>query len=383
DDLERCQRLAQNLGVSLVVRGQKDEPEEQEEGQEQEQEQEQEKQQQKKGGRKGRQSKGGGAGGKSGNWKFTMIFDESGRLALGQPGSGFKPLVVDFSGGKTGYRSKHQQGKEQVVKAAALPKRRAAATTPCADANESLRATSLSSDGNKDSNDDAVAPLPVLWDLTAGLGTDAFILAQAGWRVEMFERSPVVAALVLDALDRARVGDDETARMAASRMTLTVADSTEALAAGVAAESGRQEDPASAARPDVVYLDPMFPQQTKGKKRTKSALAKKGMQMLQALLEEEGTGDESGRMGLDDVRHHAGSESGAGDTDRPSTGGEAERPGGHLEEERRLFDVAMSLAKRKVVVKRPVHGAPIVRHVQPSHAVVSKNGRFDVYVVPP
>lgn len=38
--------------------------------------------------------------------------------------------------------------------------------------------------------------LPLLWDLTAGLGTDSFMLASAGWRVKMFERSPVVAALV-------------------------------------------------------------------------------------------------------------------------------------------------------------------------------------------
>lgn len=86
---------------------------------------------------------------------------------------------VDFLGGKTGHRTKHQQGMEQVVKAAALPKR---CTTATMSAKEE-------GDG-----DDKEAPL--LWDLTAGLGTDAFVLASAGWRVEMFERSPVVAALV-------------------------------------------------------------------------------------------------------------------------------------------------------------------------------------------
>lgn len=103
---------------------------------------------------------------------------------------------MDFSGGKTGHRSKHQQqqGKtEQVVKAAALPKRRAADSTPPADAtNLNKHGPSSSNDGD----DHDAAPLPLLWDLTAGLGTDAFLLAQAGWRVEMFERSPVVAALV-------------------------------------------------------------------------------------------------------------------------------------------------------------------------------------------
>lgn len=118
-------------------------------------------------------------------------------------------LQVDFLGGKTGHRSKHQQGKtEQVVKAAALPKRRAApsASAAAAATNEICQPSPsrqspassppLTSGTDSDENDEVAAPLPLLWDLTAGLGTDSFLLAQAGWRVEMFERSPVVAALV-------------------------------------------------------------------------------------------------------------------------------------------------------------------------------------------
>lgn len=182
-----------------------------------------------------------------------------------------------------------------------------------------------------------------------------------------------------DGLDRALAGDDETARTAASRMSLSVAESTDFLATfgsslpatQAVAEAGEKEGAngnVSAARPDVVYLDPMFPQ-PRGSKKRKSALVKKGMQMLQALLEE--VEAEEGRKGgqerLDDVLH--------GDVGDPREAGEGE--------ERRLFDVAMSLAARKVVVKRPVHGEAIVQHVRPSHAVVSKNGRFDVYVVPP
>ena len=63
DDLERCQGLAQNLGVALLVEG---------EG----------------------KGVGGGAGAETGDFRFTLSFDEAGRLALGQPGSGFKPLAV-------------------------------------------------------------------------------------------------------------------------------------------------------------------------------------------------------------------------------------------------------------------------------------------------
>ena len=63
DDLERCRGLAQNLGVPLVVELEKE-------------------------------GRAGGAGAETGNFRFTLSFDETGRLALGQPGSGFKPLAV-------------------------------------------------------------------------------------------------------------------------------------------------------------------------------------------------------------------------------------------------------------------------------------------------
>ncbi|CAN0542987.1 unnamed protein product [Ectocarpus sp. 12 AP-2014] len=201
----------------------------------------------------------------------------------------------------------------------------------------------------------------------------------------MFERSPVVAALVQDALDRARVGDDETARTAASRMSLTVADSTEALAtAAVRSSSSPSASVATSSaavgfsRPDVVYLDPMFPQQKKGKKK-KSALVKKGMQMLQALLEEEDGAEGETRQQGAETGGRSPDGAGGGDVSGEGEAGTVE----HKEEEIRLFDIAMKFATRKVVVKRPVHGPSIVQHVQPSHAVVSKNGRFDVYVVPP
>lgn len=88
-----------------------------------------------------------------------------------------------------------------MVKAAALPKRRAAAVTnehrhPSPSRQSPASTPRPMGDNDSDDNDEAAAPLPLLWDLTAGLGTDSFLLAQAGWRVEMFERSPVVAALV-------------------------------------------------------------------------------------------------------------------------------------------------------------------------------------------
>lgn len=60
--MERCRRLASELGAVLIMSGSK-EPEGALEG-----------------------------------IRFTLLYDEEGRLALGQPGSGFTPLTVSLLG---------------------------------------------------------------------------------------------------------------------------------------------------------------------------------------------------------------------------------------------------------------------------------------------
>lgn len=137
---------------------------------------------------------------------------------------------------------------------------------------------------------DGEAPLAV--DATAGLGEDALLLAAAGFRVKLFERNPVIAALLNDAL--ARGGHGPALAEAVGRMELTGGDSIEALRTGALA-------------PDVVYLDPMFPA------RRKSAAVKKKFQLL----------------------HHL------------------ERPCNDAEQ---LLEAALAAHPRKVVVKRPSKG---------------------------
>lgn len=97
-----------------------------------------------------------------------------------------------------------------------------------------------------------------------GLGRDAFVLACLGCRVRMFERHPVVAALLEDGLRRA-YADPELGPWLATRLTLHHGSSLSALAQLHSA-------------PDVVYLDPMFPH------RQKSALVKKEMRVFQLLV---------------------------------------------------------------------------------------------------
>lgn len=153
-------------------------------------------------------------------------------------------------------------------------------------------------------------------DATAGLGEDSLLLAASGFSVTMFEKDPVIAALLRDALERA-AGDPALAAVVA-RMELVEADSVAALRSW--------PEP-----PDVVFLDPMFPE------RTKSAAVKKKFQLMHRL----------------------------------------ERP---CEDERELLDAALAAGPRKVVIKRPPKG-PWLAGVRPSYSLAGKAVRYDVIAV--
>ncbi len=100
------------------------------------------------------------------------------------------------------------------------------------------------------------------FDATAGLGEDSFLLAAAGFSVDLYEHNPVVYALLCDALERA-AATPELAEIV-GRMR---AHSGDSLAAMASLESS----------PDIILLDPMFPE------RQKTALVKKKLQIIQRL----------------------------------------------------------------------------------------------------
>ncbi len=158
---------------------------------------------------------------------------------------------------------------------------------------------------------------PTVVDATAGLGRDAFVLACLGCVVRLVERSPLIAALLRDGLERAaRVPD--LGPLVAERLSLTVADGRDYL-----------QELADGQRPDVVYLDPMYPL------HQKAALAGKEMRLLRCLA-----GD---------------------DADAPE-----------------LLAAALATARRRVVVKRPRRAPPLVGP-PPGFQIIAPNTRFDVY----
>ena len=106
---------------------------------------------------------------------------------------------------------------------------------------------------------------PLVVDATGGLGRDAFVLAAHGLTVPIIERHPAAACLLSDGLRRA-LADTETAP-AAARITLHHGDALKLLPR-LAAEL----------HPDVVCLDPMYPE------RQKSAAVKKEMAYFHQLI---------------------------------------------------------------------------------------------------
>ena len=156
---------------------------------------------------------------------------------------------------------------------------------------------------------------PSVLDATAGLGRDAFVLAQLGCQVTLVERQPIIAVLLEDGMQRAQ-SDPEVAAIIA-RMRLIGGDAIVRMHAW-------EGEP-----PQVVYLDPMFPH------RDKSALVKKEMRLFRPLA-----GD---------------------DEDAPA-----------------LLEAALTLASHRVVVKRP-RKAPPIHGPAPGYTLEGKSSRFDIY----
>lgn len=194
-----------------------------------------------------------------------------------------KPIFIDFEAGKNAHRRQFGGGRGQALaKAIGLKK------------------------GAK----------PTIIDVTAGFGRDAFVLANLGCTITLIERNPLIATLLNNALERATKNAE--IQEVITRMSLINDDATHYL------NTLNTEH-----RPDVIYLDPMYPS------REKSALVKKDMRLLHQL---------------------------AG----PDTDSE------------QLFTLAQKIALKRVVVKRP-KSAPFIGEQKPNTRIESKNTRYDVY----
>jgi len=200
--------------------------------------------------------------------------------ALGGDASG--PVRVDFLEGAVAHRRQHGGGSGQLI----------------------AKAVGIQS-----------GVRPVVLDATAGMGRDAFVLAQLGCRVALIERHPLIGALLADGLGRARL-DPEVGPII-QRMDLRLGNAIDLIKAW------------SDEAPQVIYLDPMFPH------RDKSALVKKEMRVFRPLV---------------------------GDDDDAA----------------QLLQAALELATHRVVIKRP-RKAPSIGSQLPGYALEGKSCRYDIY----
>ena len=180
-------------------------------------------------------------------------------------------------------------------------------------------------------------------DATAGFGHDSLILASTGAQVIMLEQQPLMALLLL--VEQQRMSGLANWQKLMSRLHII---NTDALGyfATLAADAIDDTKEIDMKAVDVVYLDPMFPEDSYQDSKTgKGAKVGKHMQALHQLAS-------------------------------PPT----------LEQEEQLLQSAQAVVRQnaqtsgRVVVKRPQF-APLLAHQQPSESWHNEAVRFDGYFV--
>ncbi len=158
-------------------------------------------------------------------------------------------------------------------------------------------------------------PLTIV-DATAGLGEDSLLLAADGNTVHLYERDEIIAALLEDTITRAMTCSELNGIV--SRMVLHKEDSIKAL---------QSLD----YKPDIIYLDPMFP------KREKTGLVKKKFQVIHVI----------------------------------------EKP---CEDGAELLEAAICASPKRIVIKRPLK-AEYLAGKKPSYSIEGKSIRYDCIVL--
>ncbi len=212
------------------------------------------------------------------------------------------PIVVDFESSKLRHRLKNSADSEAIVKAVGVKR--------------SARSGVL------------------IYDFTAGLGTEAFILARAGFTVIAFERDQQVFELLEDGLRRYRAAEIEQNISEESRVKLEFRHSDALKWAEKSLATGSLKEAFA------VTLDPMFESESTIQK----SQPKKEMALLRRML--------------------------------PVSGDEALRL---------LMTEALQAATDRVIVKRPAGSIDLTavdrrgQEARPIHRLYGKTARFDIY----
>ena len=179
-------------------------------------------------------------------------------------------------------------------------------------------------------------------DATAGFGHDSLILASTGAQVTMLEQQPLMALLLL--AEQQRMSTLPNWQKLMSRLRIIHTDALSYFESINFASFDNESATGNEKAVDVVYLDPMFPEDSYQDSKTgKGAKVGKHMQALHQLA-------------------------------RPPT----------LDEEQQLLQSALAIVSQngqkqgRVIVKRPQF-APLLAHLEPSESWSNEAVRFDGY----
>lgn len=150
----------------------------------------------------------------------------------------------------------------------------------------------------------------LICDATAGLGTDAFIIANLNLKIHLFENNPFIAILLKDGINRAK-------NKYINNMDLKF---------GSFYKYYCNKD----IKPDIIYLDPMFPN------NNKSSLSNKKMEFFKYVV------------GIDNDCQE-------------------------------LVKFAFQMATKKIIIKRPLK-ADFIINKKPNHQYFGRAIRYDVYL---
>lgn len=159
---------------------------------------------------------------------------------------------------------------------------------------------------------------PNILDATGGLGTDSFVFASLGCKTTICERHPVLAALLSDGLNRAH-NHNRVGTIVQENVTFIEKDAAIYL---------NDNNP----QINTIYLDPMYPHSES------SARNKQEMRVIRDLVGDDDDADQ-------------------------------------------LFAACLKSDATRIVVKRPKK-APQLGSIPPSHTIVMKSSRFDIYFQP-
>ena len=155
-----------------------------------------------------------------------------------------------------------------------------------------------------------------IMDATAGMGEDSLLLAAAGYEIYLYEYNPVIFLMLEDTLRRA--SEVPELKEIVSRMHVFHENSIDVMKSKVNI-------------PNIVLLDPMFPQ------RQKSGLIKKKFQLIQKL-------------------------------ETPCEDGED------------MLKAAIDMNPDKVIVKRPANGENL-GNIKPDYTITGNSIRYDCYTI--